>query len=280
MSVMQNLDTRAIQNYYEHNTRWFLRFAPSASLTIHRALWTEGVTTHARALNYSNELIRAEIESLEFARVRVLDLGCGVGASLFDLLAHLPIPAIGIGLTISHVQAQLAHRHARAQCHFAQADFHAIPLAGKFDVVYSIEAFCHTLDPARYFSECARVLARAGRLILVDDFLGERAAQTLSANERRWLDAYQNGWLVPNIRAVAVVETVARANGLHLVRQQHLTPFLKLRALPDFFARALRAVGELIPARHPIVPSMLGSLALQQCLAMSVVEYRMLVFEK
>jgi hypothetical protein len=53
-----------------------------------------------------------------------------------------------------------------------------------------------------------------------------------------------------------------------------------LRALPDVPARVLRTIGEKIPARHPIVPSMLGSLALQQCLKMGIVEYRMLVFAR
>lgn len=276
---MQNLDTRAIQNYYERNTRLFLRFAPGASLTIHRALWADGVTTHAQALNYSNDLIRAEIDSRVLPRVRLLDLGCGVGASLNYLLSRLSMPARGVGLTISQAQAHIARAHSPANCHFAQADFQAVPLAGSFDVAYSIEAFCHAVDPARYFAEAARLLVPAGRLILVDDFLSNRAAQSLNANEQRWLDAYQIGWHVPNVRAVTVIETLARENGLWLIDQRHLTPYLKLRALPDLPARLLRAIGKKIPARHPIVPSMLGSLALQQCLKMGIVEYRFLVFK-
>lgn len=277
---MQNLNTRAIQNYYEHNTRLFLRFAPGASLTIHRALWADGVATHAQALNYSNELIRAEIGSLALSRVGLLDLGCGVGASLNYLLSRLSMPACGVGLTISQAQANIARDQAIDHCHFAQADFQTIPLAGDFDVAYSIEAFCHAVDPARYFAEVARVLSPGGRLILVDDFLSDRAAQSLNANERHWLEAYQIGWHVPNVRAVAALETLARENRLRLIANRHLTPYLKLRALPDLPARLLRVFGEKIPARHPIIPSMLGSLALQQCLKMGIVEYRFLVFEK
>lgn len=277
---MQNLNTRAIQNYYERNTRLFLRVAPGASLTIHRALWAEGVTTHTQALNYSNELIRAEIELLALPHARLLDLGCGVGATLSYLLSRLPIPAFGVGLTISALQAFVARNQTTDHCHFVQADFQMLPLAGQFDVAYSIEAFCHAVTPARYFAEVARVLSPSGRLILVDDFLSDRAAQSLDAPARHWLDAYQIGWHVPNVRAVAALETLARENRLRLVTNRHLTPYLKLRALPDLPARLLRAFGQKIPARHPIVPSMLGSLALQQCLKMGIVEYRMLVFAK
>lgn len=280
MLAMQNLNTRAIQNYYDQNTRFFLCFAPGASLTIHRAVWADGVTTHAQALNYSNEMIRAEIESLACPQVRLLDLGCGVGASLLYLLSHLSMPARGVGLTISQAQAFIARKQTIDHCHCVPADFQFIPLAGQFDVAYSIEAFCHAVDPAQSFAEVARVLSPGGRLILVDDFLSDRAVQSLDANERHWLDAYQSGWHVPNVRGVAAIETLARENRLHLIAQRHLTPYLKLRALPDFPARVLRTIGEKIPARHPIVPSMLGSLALQQCLKMGIVEYRMLVFAR
>ena len=38
--------------------------------------------------------------------------------------------------------------------------------------------------------------------------------------------------------------------------------------------------GERLPLKHAILPSMLGSMALQQCLQMGLVRYRFLVFQK
>lgn len=285
---MPNRDARAIRAYYEQNTRLFLRFAPSAGLTIHRALWADAVTTHERALNYSNELILAEILRLicdqALDPIRLLDLGCGVGASLFYLLPRLPTPGFGVGVTISELQARLAREQARRlslnHCHLTQADFQALPLPGKFDIVYSIEAFVHAAMPENFFAEVARLLEPAGRLILIDDFLSDFAARSASDNERRWVDAYQSGWHVPNLRTVSENVSIAHEKNLRLIDSRDLTPMLRLRALPDVAARIVHAIGERIPARHPIVPSMLGSLALQQCLKMGIVEYRMLVFEK
>ncbi len=272
-----SLDTNAIRRYYDENTRLFLRFAPSASLTIHRALWADGVDSHTRALNYSNELIRNEISKLvearKLARVRLLDLGCGAGASLAYILPRLSMPTFGVGVTISEAQAHIARRYIAV----AQADFQAIPFTPGFDAAYSIEAFCHATAPENYFAGVARVLAPAGRLILVDDFLG---APVANENEKQWLAAYQTGWHVPNIRTIETITALAQTFGLRVIEQRDLTPCLKLRALPDFPARIVRAIGERIPARHPIVPSMLGSLALQQCLKMGMVRYCFLVFEK
>jgi len=72
----------------------------------------------------------------------------------------------------------------------------------------------------------------------------------------------------------------AEKHHLRLVKNDDLTPYLHLRNLPDFLARIIRFVGNHLPIRHAILPSMLGSLALQQCLHWRVVEYRFLVFEK
>jgi hypothetical protein len=73
---------------------------------------------------------------------------------------------------------------------------------------------------------------------------------------------------------------MAQQSGLLLVRNTDLTPYLRLRALPAGLASALLTLGRLIPLRHAILPSMLGSLALQQCLSQGWIEYHFLVFEK
>jgi hypothetical protein len=64
------------------------------------------------------------------------------------------------------------------------------------------------------------------------------------------------------------------------LKDDELTPFLRLHNLPEALARGLRFLGNQLPFRHAILPSMLGSMALQQCLHQGVVEYRFLVFER
>ncbi len=85
---------------------------------------------------------------------------------------------MGVGLTISPLQAQLARRRSRqlalhGASLFVEADFLASPLALGADMVYSVEAFVHAASPQRYFEEAARLLRPGGRLVLVDDFLAE-----------------------------------------------------------------------------------------------------------
>lgn len=281
-------DTAAIRRYYDQNTRLFLAWGQPRTYTIHRGLWAPGVTSHAQALNHSHELLLAEARFLAQrdapARLRLADLGCGVGGSLFYLLERLA-PALGVGCTLSPAQARLAAGRRAAlklgnPCLVLEADFHCAPLAAGFDLVYSVEAFVHAAEPARYLAEAARLLRPGGRLMLIDDFRAPGAVAGADPAALRWLAAYQAGWHVPNLRPPAEAADLAAAQGLRLVGDRDLTPLIRLRALPEALAEILLALGRRAPPGHAIVPSMVGSLALQQCLRAGWITYRALTFER
>ncbi|HLU86368.1 MAG TPA: methyltransferase domain-containing protein, partial [Taishania sp.] len=192
-------------------------------------------------------------------------------------------PKPALGLTLSPVQAKLAKDSANAlnlqhQILFAEGDFISVPLENEsLDVVYSVEAVCHAIQPERYFHEASRLLGKGGKLILVDDYVANRP---LTKHESKWLKAYIDGWYVPGVRTIEQTLEFANQNNFKLIKKEELTPYLRLRNLPDYLARLILFLGHLLPIKHAILPSMLGSMALQQCLSMKIVEYRFLVFEK
>jgi cyclopropane fatty-acyl-phospholipid synthase-like methyltransferase len=271
----------AVRTYYDRNTHLFLRYGSSPETqTIHRSLWPQGITHIDQALAVSNKLVLEEARALHsnLGHLRFADLGCGVGATLFHVLSGLPAPTQAIGLTLSPVQAHIASGAGHSlglPAHILEADFHHIPLAGGFDLVYSIEAFIHAQHPDQYLREAARLLQPGGRLVMLDDFLA-----TSDAKAADWLDAYRTGWFVPHIQTVEGITATALGLGLTLSENRNLTPQLRLRNLPDGLARLILNIGRRLPQDHPIVPSMLGSMALQQCLHAGWIEYRWLVFEK
>lgn len=274
----------SVRRYYEQNTQLFTVFGGSnRAQNIHRGIWTEGVKTFEDALNTTNEWIRAEIESAVPTHAKVADLGCGVGASLFYIFPRLVEPKYAVGVTLSPLQAQIAARSAKQlslgdQVLFAESDFTCVPLeSGALDAIFSVEAIAHALDPKAYFGEASRLLRTGGRLILVDDC---QASRTLLPAEQEWLDAFIKGWHVPGVRTVDQYETFANQYNLQLIKNTDLAPFLRLQNLPDILARLLRWLGNALPIKHAILPSMLGSMALQQCLHARIIEYRFLVFEK
>lgn len=278
------ITTDSVRTYYDENTRLFLKFSGhKQAQNIHRTLWMPETKSLADALNTSNALILKEIESVAPTQARIADLGCGVGASLFYIHPRLQNPAPALGLTLSPVQARFAQESAKQlglQNHirFAEGDFTSVPLPGNsLDAIYSVEAVCHAVEPEKYFKEAGRLLGKGGKLILVDDY---KAPHPFNPSEQKWFDAFITGWYVPGVRTVEQTKQTAQPHQLKLIKNNELTPYLRLRNFPNVIANALLFLGEKLPIKHAIVPSMLGSMALQQCLHMKVVEYRMLVFEK
>lgn len=271
---------RDVRAYYDKNTPLFLRYGSSPETqTIHRSLWPQGVRSLEKALAVSNDLVLEQVRALGLPHPRILDLGCGVGATLFHVLSGLDAGS-GVGVTLSAIQAHIAQSTRQSlsfsNSAFLQGDFHHVPLKGSFDLVYSIEAFVHAQQPEQYLQEAARLLKPGGRLVFLDDF----HLSPDSDYAQSWLKAYKDGWYVPNLQTADQVIDAARTVGLTLHETKPLTPQLRLRALPDLLARFVLWLGNKLPHDHPIVPSMLGSIALQQCLKAGWIEYRWLVFEK
>jgi SAM-dependent methyltransferase len=265
----------SIRAYYDYNTRLFLRFGSSRQVqTIHRALWPAGITSLAKALNVSNDMLLSVARATESQLIA--DLGCGVGATLFTLLEGLP-EARGLGLTLSPVQARLGARYAPPQANLLEGDFQHLPLSTGFDLAYSIEAFVHASRPEQYLAEAARILRVGGRLALIDDFL---AKPEIDPASHTWLDVYQRGWHAPSLLPVTEVQSLAAQQRLRLLEDRDLTPLLRLRAIPDLLARAFLIISKPLWNVHPIIPSILGSIALQQSLRAGVISYRWLLFEK
>lgn len=204
MVKTENDGLEPIRAYYDHNTPHFLSYGEQRKTrTIHRPVWGEAVRNEGQALHFVHNLILEELRAYQNGtsnHQEVLDMGCGVGASLLYLADHLGGNLSGIGLTISPVQAKIAqdeHRTKDIETRplFLVGDFLAPPFQMQFDLIYSIEAFAHTQKPTEYFQAVGRLLKPGGRLVLCDDFLsGIGKGIVLSARKRQWLKIFQQGW--------------------------------------------------------------------------------------
>ncbi len=283
------MKTSDIRTYYERNTHLFLALgAGGRARAIRRAVWAAGVSTIEQALNYSSRLVLEEIARLRRPGegLHIVDLGCGVGGSLFYLASQLDDVLRATGVTISPLQVRLAREHAARlglgdRCRFIEADFLALPDLPPADVVFSIEAFIHAPAPERYFEQVARLIRAGGRLALCDDFLSARGvSKALTANERRWVGAFQAGWHAPGLSSVTQVTQMAGRHGFSVVSDRDLTPDLRLLNWPSRLMHALIGLGSAAWLPWAYWRSTVGSLALQQCLKAGLVTYRFVVFER
>lgn len=200
----------------------------------------------------------------ERARGRVLDLGCGFGASLLRWVAAGA--QSGVGVTASEVQIATAQQEAQrrglaTQATFVHGDFTALP-PGPFDVVLAIESLGHAQDLAAVLQRVCAALAPDGVLLLVDD-------QLRDAHDGDEVDVGElaHRWRSPRLRSVDELDAALAAAGLTTRTDLDLTmqvPTSDERGLARR-RRWLRLASLLpVPSLRHVVDAFLGGIALER----------------
>jgi SAM-dependent methyltransferase len=271
-----------VRRYYDRNTAAFVSFGQGGNVgAIHRAVWGPGVTRRDEAFRYVEDRIADYIGSAA-PEGHIVDLGCGVGASLCYLAERLPA-ITGTGVTLSPVQAEqgaarvrergLAHRVA---C--IEGDFCDLPAAiGPADVAYAIESFVHGPDPAAFFAECRRLIRPGGVLFICDDFVRSATPPAVAASR---IERFRSGWHINTLLQARELQDAARAAGFEHRATTDLTPYLELRRPRDRVVSALVAAAGWLPAFSARLAPLQGGSALQECLARGWIGYDLVMFER
>ena len=209
---------RQVRKYYDQNTGRFLKWGKGErTFNLHGALWHPEVKSLAEAMHYSDELVAMEIERCPYPVNRVLDLGCGVGGSIFYLARRLSRVRSFTGISLSPLQINSARQRIpeaqKNRIHFEEGSFLRLP-TDRFeaDFSYSIEAFTHCPDPDIFFTVQAGLLPRGGRLAIVDDCLSDEIR--LSSRRMQLLGSYRRNWLLPGMQGFDCSEIPCRRKRL------------------------------------------------------------------
>lgn len=276
-----------VADYYDANTRRFLRFGESND-AIHRGVWLPGVTTAAEAGDAVNRLVAERLSGqLPAGEGRVLDLGCGVGATVVRLARAVDAEVTGV--TISQVQAEIAEKRLAAEgltqrCRIVCGDFTRLPAEPRYDAMVAIESVVHSPSLAELVGSLAERLQPGGRLVLCDDWLTDKE-QGLPARER-CLERFRAGWRIGSLHTVAELAAMCQPVGLRLVEDLDLTAHVRLGRARDRLVNVALAATGVVPGAHdrlvtkPFWANMIGGSALQTGLSRRWIEYRLLVLER
>lgn len=134
--------------------------------------------------------------------LRILDVGCGTGALLRELLVRVPYGESFVGVDPAAAMLAVARRTCDPRIGLVRATADALPFDdASFDLVVTTTSFDHWPDQRAGVTELARVLQPHGRLVLVD----------LAA---RWLPQRDRA------RSPRAVRALLEAAGLELRRQE------------------------------------------------------------
>ena len=285
----ENTDKKAypmsnnIQNYYDANTKRFLRFGHGGkALAIHRAVWAEGVKTRSEAMQYINSLIEEQIRKQSAAQI--VDIGCGIGGSMVQL--HNKTGASAVGITISPVQSTLGRKLLNSEgledvCRIISGNFLTDRIRDasgeRFDLAYAVESFLHMERAEAFFQKCSEVIEHQGTLILCDDFLNNNAIS--GKKDRDLLERVRKGWHAVNLLPIKQVKEKASAFGFTLTEEKDLTPFLELGRPRDKVINMLLHIAPRFLFRFPFWQNLSGGDALQKLLSSGVLSYRFVVFK-
>ena len=279
---MPSNSTAEVRRYYDRHTARFIAYGQGGvEGAIHRAVWGAGVTTHEQAFHYVDDCLSKAFLTLPSSNGsrHIIDLGCGVGASLCYLARQLPI--LGTGVTLSPVQARLA----RARIHAAELTDRLRCIEGDFtdltlelphaDMVCAIESFVHSANPTAFFAQCARIVRPGGILAICDDM----RRPTIDVAAHRVINRFRRGWHIHTLVDRNELRQLATASGFTHRSTEDLTPHLELGRPRDRALALLTALIGWLPI-DSILGHVTGGSALHSCLERGWIGYDLALFHR
>lgn len=167
------------QRYYEEAGPDYATWSPHFNM--HFGFYRRGMNPFNREamLEQMNHEVMQRLRLSRESGVRVLDMGCGLGATLRSFARQLPSADFN-GITL--VPWQLEHGRVLNRTYpegraisLSLGNYEHTPFrSDSFDAVYAIESSCyaHGESKSAFLHEALRLLRPGGRIVVADGFLG------------------------------------------------------------------------------------------------------------
>lgn len=294
---------KAVSDYYNRNTRRFLRFGQGrGTYTIHRAVFGPGVVSDAQAMHYVHECLLDLLKTNNISSC--VDIGCGVGGSMLYLSARYP--ARFVGMTLSSMQAEygrslLEKNRSEHRCTIVAGSFLdptvfetvvALVPSGR-RLFYGIESFIHASHPGKLVDNISTYANTEDVVVICDDMIEDKyviseeirtqaAPLPLCASQlqNRTLSRFISRWNAYGLIGYRSLIALMESAHFTLVSNRDLTPYLSLGRPRDRFFRVISPFASLLPKGNPFWDNMIGGNALQQCIRYGIIKYRFMVFKR
>lgn len=207
---------------------------------------------------------------------RVLDIGCGFGATLVAWAKRSAGRFVGLSLSGYQIdKARIVARRAGLgkKCSFRQQGFDD-PIEGEFDVVVSIETLLHARDLAKTMQHLSTCTSPGAAIVLVEDMAVDAAV----AEETAGRDLLQN-WSSDRLHSEEDYRAALAGAGFVVGRDIDLTGQVDFPTESDWSARErrLRRWRRWTPFGRTVIDAFLGGIAMERLYAAGRLRYRAMV---
>src|ERR1700674_628204 len=212
--MIRHNDKKRIREFYDFVSSHFHELWGEH---LHHGYWIRGDETKERAQVQLIEHL-AQLAEIQPGR-RILDVGCGTGASSIYLAKHYEVEATGI--TISPVQVGLANQaaaKAEVNATFLLMDAEAMKFGKLFDVVWSVESISHYQDIEKFFASAVQLLKPNGTVAIIDWF---KKPNLNAAEYKQKILPIEKGMLV-ELGTMQEYEAWMKSNGLKIMKTEIL----------------------------------------------------------
>ena len=169
----------SFQRYYEEAGPDYATWSPAFNMHFGFFRWGMNPFRREAMLEQMNREVMSRLHLTSEFKARVLDMGCGLGATLRSFARQLPDADLN-GITLVPWQLEQGRELNRSTAEgrnikLTLADYeHTTLRSGSFDAVYAIESSCyaHGAGKTRFLQEAHRLLRHGGRIVVADGFLG------------------------------------------------------------------------------------------------------------
>lgn len=185
---------------------------------LHHGYWITGKETKEVAqLALTKHL--AEVANIKSGS-KILDVGCGFGASSIYLAKNYNAETTGI--TISQVQVKMAQEAAKkenASSDFILMDAEAMKFEKPFDVIWSIESISHYKNKEKFFNKARQLLLPDGTVVIIDWFKKEN----LSTDKyKKYILPIEKGMMV-ELHTMGDYISILKSNGLEIIKSEDIS---------------------------------------------------------
>ncbi|BBM84480.1 SAM-dependent methyltransferase [Candidatus Uabimicrobium amorphum] len=275
-AIELNSQTIKVKKYYENTDTSYQSWGNNNAYAMHYGYYDSKVQNHIDSLVEINQQISRTAKLKKGSKI--LDAGCGVGASSFWLARQFSCKVTGI--SIADHQVRKAKSTAKREglqklTEFQVQDFNQLSFPdNSFDVVWAQESYCHSENMTLTIKEANRVLKVGGLLIVADCFL---VNNFIPSWQKMYLNFWMNGWAIPKLETAGSFYKTLTKNNFRVERKRDITSNI-IPSSQEIYSRAIENQKE--KRNHIQVQHTNSCIYQKKCLDLNLWKYLIFISKK